>query len=406
MVARKGYKLTEVGEIPKDWEVTPWDNALSIVSGQVDPKASPYCDMILVAPDHIESESGRIMKKETAKDQNAISGKYIFLKGDIVYSKIRPHLRKVYCPDFDGICSADMYPLRARQGFIHTLLFYILLSDIFSRFAESISARSGIPKINRRELSAYIFALPPTDSEQTAIATALSDADALIDALVQCIAKKRHIKQGAMQELLTGKRRLPGFEGEWEEKRLDELAQSPKKGITPSCTPRVVYAHFSLPAFDDCQMPTVEMGSDIGSNKFMVPSDAILLSKLNPRIPRVWAPNVIPENSVCSTEFIVLVATEHVERTFLYYICTSPPVCAQMEFHATGTTGSHQRINPKQALAIEVKIPRIKAEQAAIAAVLTAMDDEIAALEAKLSKARQIKAGMMQELLTGRIRLV
>ena len=94
--------------IPEDWQLRPLLTVVRVASGQVDPKVEPYHSMILVAPDHIESGSGRLLKKETAGDQYAISGKYLFADGDIVYSKIRPYLRKAIFADFDGLCSADM----------------------------------------------------------------------------------------------------------------------------------------------------------------------------------------------------------------------------------------------------------------------------------------------------------
>jgi type I restriction enzyme S subunit len=199
---------------------------------------------------------------------------------------------------------------------------------------------------------------------------------------------------------------LPGLSGQWTDKRLGDLAVLSKAGINPASFPNAQFAHFSLPAFDAGAVPVIEEGSLIGSNKFLVPESAVLLSKLNPRIPRIWAPSRIPDNAVCSTEFLVLLPRESVDRGFLAAICRSSEVCYQMELHATGTTGSHQRINPSQALAIDVKAPNDKAEQTAIAAVLSDMDAEIVALEVTLTKARQIKQGMMQELLTGATRLV
>ena len=200
-----GYKQTEVGVIPEEWQLRPLLSTIRVASGQVDPKVEPYRSMILVAPDHIESSSGRLLKKETAKDQRAISGKYLFSAGDIVYSKIRPYLRKAILADFDGLCSADMYPLKPAIDVSAGFMFAVILGNHFSKYAESVSVRSGMPKINRSELSEYTIALPPTKAEQEAIAEALSDTDALIESLEQLIAKKRQIKQGAMQELLRPK---------------------------------------------------------------------------------------------------------------------------------------------------------------------------------------------------------
>src|SRR5256885_151804 len=97
---------------------------------------------------------------------------------------------------------------------------------------------------------------------------------------------------------------------------------------------------FSLPAFDAGKVPVAEHGSAIGSNKFRVPQESVLLSKLNPRIPRVWAPTEISEEAIASTEFLVLTPREGVSRSFLFVVCSSPSFCEQMELATTGTTGS------------------------------------------------------------------
>ena len=269
----------------------------------------------------------------------------------------------------------------------------------------SHSGKSGVPGVNRNDLHGLEVSRPPL-REQRAIAGALSDVDALIDALTQLTAKKRDLKQAAMQQLLTGQTRLPGFSREWEVKRLGDVAALNRMNVIPASSPDQLFDHFSLPAFDAGKVPVVEPGSAIGSNKFRVPQDAILVSKLNPRIPRVWAPTEIPAEAIASTEFLVLTAKEGVSRSFLYVICSSPSFCEQMELSATGTTGSHQRISPTGALGLTVSVPVDVDEQTAIAAVRSDIDAELAALEQRLAKTRALKQGVMQELLTGRTRLV
>jgi len=234
----------------------------------------------------------------------------------------------------------------------------------------------------------------------------LSDVDSLLDGLGRLITKKRDLKQAAMQQLLTGQTRLPGFQGEWEVKRLGELARLSKSSVNPSSMPHTLFTHFSLPAFDAGEAPIVETGASIGSNKFVVPPNAVLLSKLNPRIPRVWVPQHIPNNSVCSTEFLVLQPNPGVDRAFVKHLCASPAVSSRMQLHATGTTGSHQRIPPSKAMSIEVAAPREPTEQTAIAAVITDMDAELAAIQQRLTKTSSLKQAMIQELLTGKTRLV
>ncbi|MBQ4796839.1 restriction endonuclease subunit S, partial [Pectobacterium versatile] len=103
------------------------------------------------------------------------SGKYIFHSGDTIYSKIRPYLRKAIYADFDGLCSADMYPLRPKEGIEPKYILPLVLGNRFSKYAESVSVRSGIPKINRTEIADFLFVIPSQREEQTAIANVLFD---------------------------------------------------------------------------------------------------------------------------------------------------------------------------------------------------------------------------------------
>lgn len=151
----------------KKWKAAKLTDCFEIVSGQVDPKKKPYSSMPLVAPNHIEQSSGRILFLETAKDQNSISGKYLFQPGDVVYSKIRPNLRKAFIADFEGLCSADMYPLRPFPNrIIQRFLLFILLSEQFTSFALTRCVRTGIPKLNRQEFSEFKIPLPNIEEQE------------------------------------------------------------------------------------------------------------------------------------------------------------------------------------------------------------------------------------------------
>jgi type I restriction enzyme S subunit len=198
------YKDSPLGWIPKDWEVGSFNSVFSLPSGQVDPTTTQYRDYILVAPDHIEKRSGRLLGKHSAASQGAISGKYLFSAGDIVYSKIRPYLRKAILADFDGLCSADMYPLRLRASGNSAFYFALILGEHFSKFAESVSMRSGFPKINRSELSEYNCPYPSI-FEQDVIGGLVTQVRESEDSLHCELAKLNKTKQGLMQDLLSGR---------------------------------------------------------------------------------------------------------------------------------------------------------------------------------------------------------
>ena len=143
-------------------------------SGLVDPQNEPYASLPHVAPDNIEAGSGRLLPCSTAKDLRLISGKYKFESGDVLYSKIRPYLNKVALATFAGTCSADMYVLRGRQGqLLNEYLYFTLLSADFLAQATSHQSRTGIPKINREQISSTELLLPPL-AEQRRIVRILS----------------------------------------------------------------------------------------------------------------------------------------------------------------------------------------------------------------------------------------
>ena len=196
----------------------------------------------------------------------------------------------------------------------------------------------------------------------------------------------------------------PGFAEDWSSRTLGEIANHHRDTVDPRRYPSRLFEHYSLPAFDSGQGPIKEQGSAIESIKFVLPPDAVMVSKLNPRIPRVWAPEKIGKNAISSTEFLVLTARAGVKRSFLHWLLKSDAVGDRMKRLAVGTTGSHARIHPTQVRAIEVQVPGDR-EQYAIANALDDIDELISALTAFIAKKQAIKQGMMQELLTGQARL-
>lgn len=245
--------------------------------------------------------------------------------------------------------------------------------------------------------------LYPSFREQTSIAEALSDVDSLISSLQELIEKKKAIKQGAMQELLTGKKRLPGFSGEWSYKSLGILGDLSREAINPQSLSETSFYEYSMPAYDNGRQPEKTSGKSMHSSRLKIYGDIILFNKLNVRQRRVWHVKECLENAVCSSEFLPYHSLG-VHSEFLYQVLLCDKTTVDFENMSTGTSNSQKRITPSDFLEYEIALPE-KDEQEAIAQVLSDMDSEIEQLEKKLAKYQQIKQGMMQELLTGRIRL-
>lgn len=160
-------------------------------------------------------------------------------------------------------------------------------------------------------------------------------------------------------------------------REIGKLVDVHLRRVEPSESPGEYFQHFSLPAFDDSCQPVIELGSEIKSHKFLVPEGAVLLSRLNPRIPRVWLPGPVGrERQVASTEFLVMTPRPGLDRRYLKYLCLSSAVMGRMQETASGTSGSHQRARPADILGIKVDVPTPQ-EQLRIAHILGTLDDKI-----------------------------
>ena len=204
-----------IGTIPADWEVVRLGDVAEVASGQYDPKEPRFQKLMFVAPDDIESATGRLISRRTVADARAISGKYRFDQYDVLYSKIRPYLNKVLVPNEPGLCSADMYPLRPLRALNRTYLAQTLLSPKFTAYTRTCSDRTGIPKINRPDLLRYNLALPPL-VEQLVIAVAFDGVDLSIKRMREEQYGLQSLKISIGEALLTGKIRMP-TNGFWED---------------------------------------------------------------------------------------------------------------------------------------------------------------------------------------------
>ena len=147
-------------------ELVELSKVVDIVSGLVNPNEEPYCNQYHVGPGNIVSNTGELLDCNLAKDDKLISNKYAFQKGMVLYSKIRPNLNKVTIPKFDGICSADMYPLSVKDNAVNVFIWKLLSGNDFLEYAIKHSGRARMPKLNRETLFAYKFILPPLPLQQ------------------------------------------------------------------------------------------------------------------------------------------------------------------------------------------------------------------------------------------------
>lgn len=252
------------------------------------------------------------------------------------------------------------------------------------------------------------MAFPPTKAEQEAIAEVLSDADALIESLDQLIAKKRLIKQGAMQELLTGKRRLPGFGGEWSIITMKDVLTMPATYGIVTAGAFVQNGIKMLRGGDifdgsiNNELPMVSLEKSAEYSRTILTKNDVVIALVGYPGASARIPDELIGSNISRAVGLLRLNTK-VSPDYLVCMLNSPEGRRMVLAPSAGS--AQQVVNLAALNKLQFSIP-VREEQEAIASIFSEMDTEIAALESRLTKARQIKQGMMQELLTGRIRLL
>ena len=421
---KPGYQQTEVGVIPDDWETSPLSEKARVIDSLH--KTPNFCEsgypMVRVA----DIKPGNLRLDETLKVSDAVfeefTRNYKPKRGDIVLSRVGSYgvssfveTDEPFCLGQNTVVIESKVPSR--------FLYYALNANYIREQIEDGSYGSGYKSLSLKNIKELTVALPSTISEQEKLAQALSDVDALIAALDKAIAKKRHLKTATMQQLLTGKKRLPGFGAgkgyqkteigtipeDWNVKHLkDALKTNPRYGINAAAVPyrdslpiyiRITdiseagyFAPESLVSvnqensdqyyLEEGDLVFARTGASVGKSYLYNPNDGKL----------VFAGFLIrirPNENILLPDYL----SQYV-RTKAYWDWV------QLMSMRSGQPG----INGNEYGQLLVPFPDMK-EQRAIATVLSDMDAEIAALETRRAKTQALKQGMMQQLLTGKVRL-
>ncbi len=418
MAVKPGYKQTEVGVIPEDWELKALKDVFTLKSGfAFSSEHFSNVGPIVLTPGNFLLEGGLYFEdRNTKRYSGTYSAKMTFSRGDllIVMTDLTPDCNLLGKPAVVQSDEVILHNQRIGKVVLRDnslelpLLFFMLLSRPYLRRIREQAVGSTVRHTSNKSIYSVQLPWPPLP-EQRAIATALSDVDALLGALELFIAKKRDLKQAAMQQLLTGQTRLPGFHGEWEVKQLGELADI-RSGGTPStteprfwdgavpwCTPTDITALNGHKYLSETSRRITEHGLKSSSAE-MIPANSIVMTSR--ATIGECAINRVPVST--NQGFKNFVPLPSVAVDFLYYVLTTQ----KQGFISLCGGSTFLEIGKGQLIVYEVRLPAEKEEQTAIATVLSDMDAELTALEQRLAKTRALKQGMMQELLTGRTRLI
>ena len=380
---REGYKQTEVGVIPSDWEVKQLGEVLRVKHGK-DQK-------------EVKSENGLYPILGTG-GLMGYANKFIYNSESVLIGR-KGTIDKPQYMNTPFWTVDTLFYTEIQKSYLPKFLFYKFnLIDWYS-----YNEASGVPSLNARTIEKIEISLPPTKAEQTAIAEVLSDADTLIRSLEKLIAKKRLIKQGAMQELLKPK------EG-WVVKRLGEIGalqggsgfpqkfQGETEGIIPFYKVSDMNKEGNdLFMRDSNNWINQETKKKIGAKVF--PTNSIVFAKIGAAV-FLERKRMLTMESCLDNNMMGFICEDDVYDTkYIYYLFL------RIRLGRLVNTTALPSLSGKEISNLEFYFPPIE-EQTRIATILSDMDAEITALETKLDKYKQIKQGMMQELLTGRIRLI
>jgi type I restriction enzyme S subunit len=398
------FKHTDIGPVPKEWEVKTLSEVGSFSKGRGISRAESNSGKLpAVRYGELYTDHNDYIKKfRSYISTDVAKGAKLIHKGDILFAasgETKEDIGKsvAFINDFDAYAGGDIIILSPQGNYDPIYLGFISNSKLVQSQKASRGQGDAVVHIVTSDLGTIQIPLPPLP-EQRRIASALMKVDGLIANLDKLIAKKQAIKKGTMQELLTGKKRLPGFKGEWSITSLEKVCSlttdtidtngikvneyvgtenmlSDKKGILPF-NGHLTYTYVRKYREDD-----------------------VLTSNIRPYLKKVW---LASRDGGCSSDVLVMHPNENITSKFLYTIISSDKYFAYANDTAIGT--KMPRGDKRAIVKYTFPLPPLP-EQRAIAHVLSVMDSDISLLEQKREKMKAVKQGMMHDLLTGRIRL-
>jgi type I restriction enzyme S subunit len=418
---KPGYKQTEVGVIPEDWEVKPLGDVIKLQGGYSF-RSENFSD-IGTPVIRISDIQGGVVNVDNAicHPTFKINEDFVVKNGDLLVAMSGATTGKVGVfrsqkPAYQNQRVGRFVVRdenRTSPGFIGQLVGSVQ----FGSQLRALLEQGAQPNISGKQIESLAFPMPNDLPEQRAIAEALSDVDGLLGGLDRLIAKKRDLKQAAMQQLLTGQTRLPGFHGEWEVKTLFDLAGRKKELFDDGDW--IESEHIKTEGIRLIQTGNIGVGSFIekGDKKYineasfsslrckqLMRGDLLVCRLAEPAGRCCVLPDIGEERVVTSVDVTIFRPPQELaDRRFLCQVFSTQDWFKTVSDRSGGTT--HKRISRGALGRLSINLPKVP-EQTAIAQILTDMDAELTALEQRREKTLALKQAMMQELLTGRTRLV
>jgi type I restriction enzyme S subunit len=394
------YKQTELGSIPEDWKYIEFEKFVELSKSKFDP-SKDKTELKCIELEHLSQETGKLLGYTNSVNQLSIKNR--FKSGNILFGKLRPYLKKYLFANFDGVCSSEIWVLQSKEKLcINKYLFYLVQSH---DFIQTVNTTSGtkMPRADWNYISEYPFLLPPL-SEQEKIAKILSCWDKAIEKKENLIETKTKLKKALMQQLLSGNIRFKDFKYKWQNVSLSKiLTPISRKTIKPSKSflSLGIRSHgkgtFLKNDFEPEKIALEEL--------FMVKENDLIVN-----ITFAWEGAIAiakkhDDGALVSHRFLThIINADMLITNYLRYIILTKEFVHNLGLISPGGAGRNRVMSKKDFLNLTISIPYLQ-EQQKIASVLTNCDNEIELLKKDLEILKNQKKGLMQKLLTGKIRV-
>lgn len=408
-----GYKTSKIGVIPEDWDVKHLEDISNINPRKEVLDENDTVSFISMSD---VSDDARLISYQPRLYKEVFKGFTSFRDGDVLVAKITPCFENGKGALVDnlinktGFGSTEFHVLRSKKNGDELFIYYHTVTDRFRKIGEkNMTGTAGQKRISTDFVKGFLIPYPRNDIERKKIASILSTWDKAIELKEKLIEQKKQQKKGLMQKLLTGEVRLPGFKGKWKEVRIKDLGTLKGGSAFPEKYQNVIsgkYPFFKVSDMNNEENEKYMLNANNYINEesvseikaTIIPKNSIIFAKVGAAL-LLERKRILKYDSCIDNNMMALIVKENIDFNYVYYLLLN------MKLSRFSNVGALPSLNSNDVYSLKCRLPMDYDEQKAVAELLSLFDKEINLLENELIQIKQQKKGLMQLLLTGKVRV-